>query len=293
LSTRTINAIRDLALEIEEDDIETANELMSLAHTARPSGAFMIKKLNEYHNKINPSTAKIELKKMFDNKEVAIIPIGFRCFTKIDIYSSLKISQPSLPFDSGFFTPASVASIIKNPSINLSYSNHSVCIKYENYYDSVLGLGIRFKTSTYAELNTLIANTHKDEIKQYLDGTYGYYTLDTQHNYVLAHYNWHTLASQSNPERMFAPEINIKNINETLNQRIKRMFQLCNNAKYIFFVFGEYQEYKYMMIDDHSFDLHNFKDVENIVNNTFSAKSFVVTADEFNDADMLLAKINH
>ncbi len=292
LSSKTINAIRDLALKIESEDMETAKELMSLAYTARPTGSRMIKKLNEYDNKLNPSPAKIELKKMVDRGEVAIIPIGFRCFTKMDTYSSLEISQQSLPFDSGFFPPSSVVSILRNPIINLSYSNHSVCMKYENHHDTVLGLGIKFQTSTYDEINTLATSKDMREINNYLDGTYCYYTLDPQHNYVLAHYNWHKFASQSHSERMFDPEINIKNINDTLNKRIERMFSLCNAAKYIFFVFGEYQEYEYMMIDDHHFDLHNFKNIEHVANDIFSTQSFVITANEIDNADLLLKKIH-
>jgi len=291
LNSNTINAIRDLALQLESEDIHTAHQLMSLAYSARPTGAFMLKKLNEYHNKINPSPLKKKLKNMFERGEIAIIPIGFRCFTKIDICSTLEISQPTLPFDNGFFPPSSISSILQNPTINLTDSNHSVCMKYENHYDTNLGLGIKFKTSTYNEINTLATHTDIEGIKQYLDGTFGYYTLDPQHNYILAHYNWHPFASQSHTDRIYNPKHNIKQINTLLNTRIQTMFHICNHAKYIFFVFGEYQDYHYMSIDTMQFDLHNYQEIQTVAKEIFSAKSFVLNANDFENIDMLFDKV--
>ena len=234
----------------------------------------------------------VKLKKMIDTGEIAIIPIGFRCFTKIKTIKALNFSQKSLVFDSGFFPPSSVASVINNPIINLKYpdnnTTHSVCIKYENYVDYTLGYGIKFKKSTYEEINSFTSSRDIKDINKYLDSTYGYYTLDLKHNFVLAHYNWHEFAHVNNSKGITNPEINIKEINNILNKRIQRMFSMCNHAKYIFFIFDEDQQYKYMMIDDYHFNLDDLTDIELAVKDTFTAKSFVTTFSEINTANKIL-----
>ena len=94
-------------------------------------------------------------------------------------------------------------------------------------------------------------------INKYLDSTFGYYTLDLDNEFVLAHYNWHIFADKDKLKGIYDPILNIKNINNILNRRIERMLNKCNTAKYILLIFGEAQEYKYMMIDDCHFDLED------------------------------------
>ena len=125
-------------------------------------------------------------------------------------------------------------------------------------------------------------------INKYLDSTYAYYTLDLQHNFVLAHYNWHELADINKSKGITSPEININNINNILNKRIQRMFNMCKSAKYIFFIFDEDQQYNYMMIDNEHFDLHNLKNLKTTVNDVFSAQSFVTRFSDVNSADKIL-----
>lgn len=242
------------------------------------------------------SENEFKLRDMIKAGEIAIIPAGFRCYTREHIRKKFKFNQPSMPFNSGFFSPSSIASIIRNPIINLKYPEntltHSVCIKYENHMDSALGRGIKFQKSSYAEINSLATSRDLMGINKYLDHTYGYYTLDMQHNFVLAHYNWHVFATQSKSKGIYDPNINIENINKTLNRRIQRMFDLCNSSKYVFFVVGEFQKYNYMMIDDKYFDLHNFSELADTVKSAFNTKCFVTSFADIDSADKLFAMMN-
>jgi hypothetical protein len=48
LKDKTINTIRDLAINYENSDLELAHDLMLIAHKARPTGPFIKQKLEEY-----------------------------------------------------------------------------------------------------------------------------------------------------------------------------------------------------------------------------------------------------
>lgn len=161
----------------------------------------------------------------------------------------LGVSQASLPFDSGFFPPASVASVLANPKINMRFDDekltHSVCLKFEGCTDSAGNRGIEFKRSSYDEINTIVTSKNIENINQYLDSTFGYYTLDENHKFVLAHYNWHEFSDKSKYKGITDPTLNLEAINKSLNKRIDRLFDICNSAKYIFFIYGEYQNYEY------------------------------------------------
>lgn len=244
LNKKEINSIRDAALSLEKTDVKLAYNLMKIAFKNRPDGPLIKSKLKVYAEKLKKipvSKSDFKLKEMVDSGNVAIIPIGFRCFTKNFIAHKLKIVQASLPFDSGFFPPESIASVLNNPKINLKFpdinlNNHTVCIKNERYNDSNLGIVTQFKKSTYHEIDSIVDSGNCSKINSYLDSTYGYYTVDLQHKFVLAHYNWHKLSNPFKSKGITDPEKNIENINQILNKRIERMFELCNSAKYIFFI---------------------------------------------------------
>ena len=134
LNPKTVDALRDLAIEYENSNLLVAKELMHLAHLARPDGPYIKYKFNEYVKRMeNRSVEDIVLSEMIAAGEVAIIPIGFRCFTSQKIKNDFNISYPSLPFDNGFFPISSIVSILKNPVVNLDYPDencktHTVCI---------------------------------------------------------------------------------------------------------------------------------------------------------------------
>lgn len=294
LKQKTVDVLRDLAIQYESTDLEIACDLMRVAHEARPNGPFIREKLNEYSTRLNPpnnSASALKLQKLVREGKVAIIPIGFRCFTKVEISNLLEISQPSLPFDSGFFPPYSVANVINNPLIKMDFLNkesQTVCIKYEAYKDPVLGDGIKFQKSSYDEIDSLVVSKDMKDINMYVDSTFGYYTLDLKHNFVLAHYNWHKFSDPNKSRGCTDPLVNLQNINNILNNRIRRMFDLCEVAENIFFIYHMAGNYNHMSIDDKHFDLQDLTPIRVAVNEKFKAQSFVITTDEIINADNIL-----
>lgn len=227
-----------------------------------------------------------------------IIPVGFRCFTKSKIKEYLGVElKKSYPFDNGFFPPISIARVLTNKKVDLNFDqpkpNHTVCIKYENYNDPIFGYGIKFDVSTYEEIDSAAASRDMEDINKYLDSSFGYYTLDTENEFILAHYNWHIFASDNKPERIYDPIANINKINDILNRRLDRLFEKCNAAKYILFVFGETQGYRHMMIDDHHFDLDDLSPIEKVAREMFPDSSvFVKKLDDVNSPQKVLSLLN-
>lgn len=294
LKPKTIDAIRDLAVSVESKDLELAQDLMLLAHKSRPKGSFIKRKLDDYTLKLGNlnSPSNILVRNLFESKELAIIPIGFRCFTSMRIREDLGLRQASLPFDSGFFSPESVASVLLDPKIDLRLSlddkNHSVCMKCEQFNDKDHGLGIQFNRTSYDEIESLLIDKNMDGINSYLDSTFGYYTLDEKHKFVLAHYNWHKFADFSKSGGITNPEENLPRISEMLNKRLTRMFDLCKSANDIIFVFGNYQGYRYIKIDEKVHSLEDFSLLNKVVEDLFPGKAHVVLSQEVDTADKVL-----
>ena len=200
---------------------------------------------------------------------------------------NFSIIQKTLPFDVGFFSPDSVCSIIQNPVINLyypdNYKTHKICYKYEKYDE----YNIKFVTSTYENINKSVVESQKNDINIYLDSTYGYYTLDTSHNYILAHYNWHPLADVNKSHGITDPKENLRNITNILNKRIKRMFDIVEHTKYVFFVYYNPQKYKYMIIDDRYFDLDDLSNLKYLIEKKFGKNKIVIRSDDLSIDDII------
>ena len=223
--------------------------------------------------------------------ELTIIPVGFRCHTKIELSKQLGLKGKSLPFDNGFFPPQSVASIMRNPQINL-HSNHRVCIKYESYSDPAHGNGIKFEGSTYDEIDEFATDPNNSDINMYLDATYGYYTRDLTHNFVLAHYNWHKFADAKYHRHIDERSNVINDINDVLNRRVTRMFEACNASRHIIFVYAECQQYNYMAVDNIHLDLKNLAVIRTEVDRIFPSKSLVVNMADVDSPKKILRLLN-
>ena len=207
--------------------------------------------------------------------DLAIIPIGFRCFTKQLILERIGLQQESFVFDSGFFPPAAVASILKNPEISLIHQDtrsQNPCIKYENCNDSKLGTIIKFERSSYDEIELLAKSPSQPDINKYLDSTFGYYTLDERHKYVLAHFNWHRFADIKYSNGINTPSVNLKNTADILNKRLQRVLYKCECAKHIFFLHSESQGYRFMTIDDQIYDLNDFDELMFVARKLYGKK---------------------
>ena len=289
MSPQTINAIRDLAVTHEAKNLQVAYELMDLAHKARPAGDFIKRKKRIYKRKLQDA---LELSKLIEKKEIAIIPIGFRCYTSTFINQTIGISTPSFPFTSGFFSPASVTSVFRNPVINLKCGDngqsHAICIKTENYQDERFGKGIQFTRSTYDEINSLAKTRDQKGINKFLDSTFGYYTLDNNHKFLLAHYNWHPFSDESKSKGITDPVKNLGIINTTLNRRIDRMLKLCDQAKYVIFISHESQNYKYLKIDEEYFHLDDYKELDDLCIKKYGDKYHRLESENIKGPDDIL-----
>jgi hypothetical protein len=223
----------------------------------------------------------IKLQEMVRDGEVVIVPAGFRCFTKMELFKTLRIGQPSLPFDNGFFPPETVGALLEKGTVDLAWPSfnegHAVCKKYENYSDKVLGKGIKFVRSSYAEIDALANDRSLPNINQYLDATFGYYTLDANYRFVLAHYNWHKFASIEQSGGMYDPQLAVRALSDLLTKRMERLYYQCTKAQSVIFVVGETQGYDFMMIDEEHFDLRNSEIISYVANKKFDKKCHVVS----------------
>jgi len=231
-------------------------------------------------------TARQHLSELMKSGELAIIPVGFRCFTKIELEKQLGVDQETLVFDNGFFPPVAVARLLAGKTVDLD-AGHTACIKFENHVDGNNGLGIRFVSSTYSEIDQLATSPDLPEINRFLDSTFGYYTLDVANRYVLAHYNWHSFGAVG--DRVHNVAENVAATSEILTRRLERIMQRCYNARSILFVLGETQGYQYMQIDDEVHDLHNFAPIAQTTHDLFGEKCKLVTLAEIASAEDAIA----
>ncbi len=283
LKNTEIALIRDAAVMFEDSNLQMAHDLMAIAYKARPEGPLIKKKINIYKEELErpDQDARKKLKELVISGDIAIIPIGFRCYTNKFIVDKLGTrTQESLPFDSGFFSPHAVASVLQTPHIYMSIDgvdeNHSVCIKTENYKNINYGLGIKFESSTYKHVNSIATSKNIPKINQYLDSTFGYYTLNIKHQFVLAHYNWHPLSSNDKSKGIVDPKENLKTINLIMKRRISRMMDKINKSKHVIFVFGESQKYQYLQIDQTYYNLSDFDKLKTVCTEKFGDKFTIV-----------------
>lgn len=293
LKPKSINAIRDLAVEVESEDIKAAHALMEIAYSARPDGPFIKKKLHHYKQKIDHIQRLLELQRA---GIAAVIPIGFRCYTAQLLKRQFGISQQTYPFNNGFFPPASFASLLTLPRVCMNTEDKTsfdICQKFENQSDPTIGKGIRFIRSSKEEIDAAATSRQQKGINQYLDSTYGYYTLDNQHSYVLAHYNWHAFADERKSKGVIDTSQNLKIVCETLNRRMARLLEICHAAKIIIFVYHNPQNYKYMSIDNKMLDLCDLSKAREAATAVFKEKAHVVTGTEVVNSSWLRERVAH
>lgn len=165
------------------------------------------------------------------------IPCGFRCHTKIKL-NELKVFQPSLPFDWGFFPTQSIIKFLEN-DIPITLENTSPCTKNKGrYINKKKKIGFKFKESTYNAIDSYIEKNGFDY--RYLYYLKGYYTLCRNYGFVLSHYNWH---KSNGKYQKHSVEENIKNINSILQRRKERLLNLIEQAKEINLCFLDLKNY--------------------------------------------------
>lgn len=223
---------------------------------------------------------------LIESGDVAIVSAGFRCFTKIELGKQLGITQESLAFDSGFFPPAAVARMLESDTIDLG-QNHTACIKTENFRHEQHGNGIRFVSSSYGEIDRLATGPNMPGINQYLDSTFGYYTLDKNNGFVLAHYNWHRFGAGKGG-RVHDIRSNILSVGQLLTKRLNRIKQKCQTAKSVLFVIGETQGYRHMTIDNVASLLDDIDAIQDSTKKLFGGKCQAVALEDVSTAEAAL-----
>lgn len=288
-----VSLLRDSAVLHERDNFELAHKLMVMAQRFRPDGPFINAKLQEYRARVEEGNHKVQ--KMVQSGALAIVPVGFRCYTRKKIAQSLGLTQPSLPFDSGFFPPTSIARLLKTRQVAMQFpdpneTTHQVCTKHENQRRDDRH-GIDFRTSSYEEINSLAKDRNQPKINNLLDATFGYYTLDKANGFVLAHFNWHQFADEEISKGVRQPELNIPNINKILNSRIKRMFDMCDHAHTILFVVDRPPSCEFMAIDDDVYDITDIEPIRDAVAQIFGERAIVAEFQEIDTENKLFKLI--
>lgn len=285
INNKDIDLIRDAALSLEENNLELAQRLMKLAHHARPNGMFIKNKLSQYEKNLDIKYKK-KINELVKSGKVTIIPIGFRCYTKDWIKNNLGVTQESQPFDVGFFSPYAVSSILESQDFfKHGYSSHSVCIKNEEYHDKTKGKGIHFKTTTYEDIDKKIESTKSNSLHKFLDSTYGYYTLDNHHKFVLAHYNWHKFASHNKSNGVSHPKENLPKIKKLLSRRFSRMKEKIEKSQLVVFIYMNKKDNNYIKIDDDYYYLNNLEIIKKSFTRSFEKELILVDVSEENEID--------
>ena len=293
LTQDQVNQPRNAALLLEKHDVGAARDLMKIALQSRPNGPLIKAKIALYDKKIKFESKEAKhLHGLLRSGELVIIPAGFRCYTKRHMLEDLGVKQQSMPFDNGFFPPNSIAKIIESGKIDLRESEkaHTVCVKYENHEAGNKRV-IKFQTSSYEELEELIVSKDQDGLSQYLDATYGYYTLDVKNDYVLAHYNWHMFAANKHSNGITNPVENLQIINATMNKRISRMVNACKSARRVIFAVGEFENYSHMLIDDVEHDLYDYELLADVVRGHLNQNSVVTNYADIDSVEKTLALV--
>jgi hypothetical protein len=258
LSRSAIELLQVQAEALETTDILTALQLIRIAHTSDPSQAAIAEQARAYAAR--ERALRDALLQAVADQQIAIIPAGFRCYTKQRIRSLLGLSQASFPFDSGFFPPNAIASMIREPEIALNAEipgSYALCIKDDPVRAENGAKGIHFTRTTQHELDQQVqACSHqKTALNRYLDSTMGYYTLDERHQHILAHYNWHALSGRPSDLNE-----NLQAINQILNRRLNRLFRTLEQCQSALFVV-DHSGYQVLTVDQTHYSITDTADL--------------------------------
>lgn len=206
---------------------------------------------------------------VFDDmlNDCCFIPVGYRCNTA-QILKKFKLMTKSLPFDTGYFPPESVARVIKSQNMQLVYDKHG---KFGNVKLCEIIPGGGFKTTTENKLHKKIED-EGPSIKL-LGGNGGYYSCHTEHYYMLAHYLWH----ESSPIYKTDYKNVILEVSEMFQRRLKRVNELCNTYNNRFFIYyiGVPAPVNTLTIDNVDHDLTDMSLLKNQLNESFGENTLL------------------
>ena len=207
-----------------------------------------------------------EIESKLDN--CCFIPVGYRCFTN-GLLCNNNLKAETLPFDYGFFPPQSIVSALKSENMNLLLDgarepkNFSFCKKISEIND-----GNSFQEISESEIDEQIKDGHDNKL---LDLKGGYYTLNKDHNFVLAHYLWHK--SSENYKTNYRNTIDV--LSDMFQRRLNRLNELCANHKNKFFIHYHYQPYNSVKINDNEYDLTDMDILKNKLTESFGENTLL------------------
>ena len=104
-----------------------------------------------------------------------------------------------------------------------------------------------------------------------MDTTCGYYTLNKDHNFVLAHYLWHE--SSKNYITNYRNTIDI--LSDMFQRRLDRLNEQCANHKNKFFIHYHCQPYNSVKINDSEYDLTDMDILKNQLTESFGENTLL------------------
>ena len=119
--------------------------------------------------------------------DCCFIPVGFRCYTQ-DKLRNNNLKAETLTFDFGFFPPQSIVSVLKSGNMNLLLDDRKEPMNF-SFCKKIRGLkSFSFQEISESEIDKQLEGGYDNKL---LDTSCGYYTLNKEHNFVLAHYLYH------------------------------------------------------------------------------------------------------
>jgi len=167
----------------------------------------------------------------------------------------------SLPFDNGFFPPASVASVLKSGNMNLVLNNNEP--GNFHFCKKVID-GAHFVSMPEQQIETelQLKGGYDNEL---LDSTCGYYTHNIDHGYVLAHYIWHESAGRY----VTNYRNTIDDISSMFQRRLERLYEICSSHGNRFYIYYSPQQYKTLKIDNDIYDLTDMETIKDQLDKSF------------------------
>ena len=212
-----------------------------------------------------------------DNKlnDCCFIPVGFRCFA-VNQPKRHNLTAKTLPFDFGFFSPQSIVSVLKSGNMNFLLDdkkepkNFSFCKKLKEVdSNKLLSMdGDSFQEISESEIDEQLKDGYDNKL---LDSSCGYYTLNKEHNCVLAHYLWHK--SSKNYKTNYRNTIDI--LSGMFQRRLNRLNELCANHKNKFFIHYHCQPYNSVKINNNEYDLTDMDVLKNQLTESFGENTLL------------------
>ena len=199
--------------------------------------------------------------------DCCFIPVGFRCYTQ-DKLRNNNLKAETLPFDFGFFPPQSIVSVLKSGNMNLLLDDRKEPMNF-SFCKKIRGLkSFSFQEISESEIDKQLEGGYDNKL---LDTSCGYYTLNKEHNFVLAHYLYHN--SSKRYKTNYRNIIDI--ISDMFQRRLNRLNELCANHKNKFFIHYHQQPYNSVKINENEYDLTDMDILKNQLTERFGENTLL------------------